>query len=402
MISGRISPTTHNTNNNLHNIVLCGRRGHGNSKNPANIKFSMVIKQHATQYKQAPTRGDKAVVVASVVSFMLHDCQLKFMYYSDKTNSWSELTKVKIHDKVSHALRDYIKQSEKDKNQRTNQGGSSSGLTTSQKSVSDMKQRPSPSPSPGPTTSSSSTNATTDRQSKNSTRRQSPLPSSATTATSLFTSSVTMDHHQGLFPSNNMRLSELMNERHDVINTGILRDAKDDMLVASSSQRTSSTTLSDTLFDIGSEVDQTIITSKFPILKYDDLHQEQQQQQQDEDDTTSSILSFIPSDFDEDDDDNDDLNFLFDYTPTTITSGGNHIMTFPLSASLGDRSEERIHPSASTASISTARKYHASKNDAILNRMYHHQHHSQPLPIDATTTFQRHDLIQLLDVILDY
>ena len=97
--------------------MFCGKRGKGNSKLPGNLKFSNVIRSSIPGYVDAETRSDKAIYVASVVSFLQHDIGLQFMCYDKTADSYTELNVERVHDKVSHAIRDQMKQNAKDQRQ---------------------------------------------------------------------------------------------------------------------------------------------------------------------------------------------------------------------------------------------------------------------------------------------
>ena len=116
------SSTSNNNNNNNNifddnNVVLCGR-GNANSKNSGNIRFKTIVRANIENYINAKSRLDKALVIGCVANQLTEEYGMKFVNVDSSTKHFiSELSSDKIHDKVSHAIRDAIKQQQKEQNQ---------------------------------------------------------------------------------------------------------------------------------------------------------------------------------------------------------------------------------------------------------------------------------------------
>ena len=103
------------------NVVICGKRGNALRSNryPGNLLFIKVIRACISDYIAAPTRAYRSVVVTEVVTFLLKKVGMIFMSYrvDDNGAETKELVKWsldQVYCKVSHAIRDRLKQISKD------------------------------------------------------------------------------------------------------------------------------------------------------------------------------------------------------------------------------------------------------------------------------------------------
>ena len=95
------------TTEEVNNYILCGR-GKIHSKHSGNIKFSNLIQTISSDYARSNTRTEKILVVASAADF-IRDAGMKFMECDVAKGRYIELSSERIHDKVSHAIRDHLK-----------------------------------------------------------------------------------------------------------------------------------------------------------------------------------------------------------------------------------------------------------------------------------------------------
>ena len=115
--------------------ILCGR-GRGVFDHTGNRHFKQLIQAHANEYRDARTKIDKGVVVASLVD-SIREQGILFVKKDAKTQSWYDIGEYQARDKTSHAIRDYMSKG----SDKTNIKKSSKATTTKRRREQDEIKR---------------------------------------------------------------------------------------------------------------------------------------------------------------------------------------------------------------------------------------------------------------------
>jgi hypothetical protein len=93
------------------NDVVCsrGRRFHDL---PGCVRFRNIVNDYIPSYVSASSRVDKSSVIAQIIDEVLNheDGPVRFLKYHPSTKSWNVMGKEQIRDKVGHALREVIEE----------------------------------------------------------------------------------------------------------------------------------------------------------------------------------------------------------------------------------------------------------------------------------------------------
>ena len=87
--------------------ILCGQPKTF-AAHPGNVRYQEIIAREADQYDQATTKQARMDTTRRIVTDLRANHQARFLQLNASAK-WYELTDVKARDKVSHALRQYLK-----------------------------------------------------------------------------------------------------------------------------------------------------------------------------------------------------------------------------------------------------------------------------------------------------
>jgi hypothetical protein len=88
--------------------VCCGR-GKGSFRQPGNLIFHDVIRNHLDTYLQADSRTSKSAIVSVIVNSLVVDHKLRFIKKDPTVGKWYALSIPVCHEKTGHAIRDQLK-----------------------------------------------------------------------------------------------------------------------------------------------------------------------------------------------------------------------------------------------------------------------------------------------------
>ena len=87
--------------------VCCGR-GKGFFRQPGNVIFQDVIRNHLDAYEKADSRTSKRAIVSAIVKSILIDHKLRFIKKDPAVGKWYVLSCSVSHEKTGHAIRDQL------------------------------------------------------------------------------------------------------------------------------------------------------------------------------------------------------------------------------------------------------------------------------------------------------
>ena len=87
--------------------VCCGR-GKGFFRQPGNVIFQEVIRNHLDAYEQADSRTSKRAIVSTIVKSIRIDHKLRFIKKDPAVGKWYVLSCSVSHEKTGHAIRDQL------------------------------------------------------------------------------------------------------------------------------------------------------------------------------------------------------------------------------------------------------------------------------------------------------
>ena len=87
--------------------VCCGR-GKGFFRQPGNVIFQDVIRNHLDAYEKADSRTSKRAIVSTIVKSIRIDHKLRFIKKDPAVGKWYVLSCSVSHEKTGHAIRDQL------------------------------------------------------------------------------------------------------------------------------------------------------------------------------------------------------------------------------------------------------------------------------------------------------
>lgn len=118
--------------------VCCGR-GKGFFRQPGNVIFQDVIRNHLDAYEQADSRTSKRAIVSTIVKSILIDHKLRFIKKDPAVGKWYVLSCSVSHEKTGHAIRDQLTRVRRKRSPLQEKASSSAPTTISCLSSKDPK-----------------------------------------------------------------------------------------------------------------------------------------------------------------------------------------------------------------------------------------------------------------------